>query len=185
MAAHPVRGARRGLTHAPARAPPYTLRTPRTVQETGMEPTRTPEENVSPARALWAERQGGPEYIAYNGRGAQVRLGRGDAEGVFSPGELLKIALAACTALSTDHVLRSRLGDDFPAVVGVSSTGVEDENRYGHLDVELLLDLAELDEDKRAAFATQLAEQWRSRQLASGNVTEVDAEYLEVVAVRR
>lgn len=140
------------------------------------EPTPTPEETVSPARALWAERQGGPEYIAYNGRGAEVRIGRGDAEGVFSPGELLKIALAACTALSTDHVLRSRLGEGFPAVVGVSSTGVEGENRYGHLDVELVLDLAELDEDKRAKL-TERVVRTSSRQCTVGRTLKAGATY--------
>lgn len=140
------------------------------------EPTPTPEETVSPTRALWAERQGGPEYIAYNGRGAQVRIGRGDAEGVFSPGELLKIALAACTALSTDHVLRSRLGDDFPAVVGVSSVGVEDENRYGHLDVELLLDLAELDDEKRDKLAERV-ERTSGRQCTVGRTIKAGATY--------
>src|SRR5699024_11011084 len=117
-----------------------------------------------------------PQYIAHNGRGAQVRIGSGDSEGVFSPGELLKIALATCTALSADHVLRSRLGEDFPAVVGVSSTGVEGENRYGHLDVELLLDLAELDEDKRAKLAERV-ERTSSRQCTVGRTLKAGADY--------
>ncbi len=140
------------------------------------EPPETPEENASPARALWAERQGGPVYLARNGRGAEVRLGSGDTEGVFSPGELLKIALAACTALSADHVLRSRLGDDFPAVVGVSSTGVEGENRYGHLDVELLLDLAELDDEKRTKLAERV-ERTSGRQCTVGRTLKAGAGY--------
>src|SRR5699024_3189520 len=62
-------------------------------------PEPVPDETPAPTRALWAERQGGPQYIARNGRGAEVRIGSGDTEGVFSPGELLKVALAACTAL--------------------------------------------------------------------------------------
>lgn len=127
-------------------------------------------------RALWAERQGEPVYIARNERGAEVRIGRGDAEGVFSPGELLKIALATCTALSADHVLRSRLGDDFPAVVGVSSTGVEDENRYGHLDVELVLDMSELDETKRANLPERVA-RTSDRQCTVGRTLKAGATY--------
>lgn len=140
------------------------------------EPTGTPEEVTSPARALWAERQGGPEYIAYNGRGAQVRLGRGDADGVFSPGELLKIALAACNALSADHVLRSRLGEDFPAVVGVSSTGVEGENRYGSMDVELVLDMSGLEEDRRAKLPERVA-RTAERQCTVGRTLKAGATY--------
>jgi len=127
-------------------------------------------------RALWAERQGEPVYIARNERGAEVRIGRGDAEGVFSPGELLKIALATCTALSADHVLRSRLGDDFPAVVGVSSTGVEGENRYGHLDVELVLDMSELDETKRANLPERVA-RTSDRQCTVGRTLKAGATY--------
>jgi ubiquinone/menaquinone biosynthesis C-methylase UbiE len=44
---------------------------------------------------------------------------------------------------------------------------------------------AALDADGRAAFATDLAEHWAWHQRGSGTSTEVDAEYLEVVAVRR
>lgn len=128
------------------------------------------------ARALWAERQGGPVYIARNERGAEVRIGSGDTEGVFSPGELLKIALATCTALSADHVLRSRLGEDFPAVVGVSSTGVEGENRYGHLDVELVLDMAGLDETKRANLPERV-ERTSGRQCTVGRTLKAGATY--------
>ncbi len=42
-----------------------------------------------------------------------------------------------------------------------------------------------LDEDRRAAFAADLAEHWTRHQRASGDVTEVEAEYLEIVATRR
>ena len=42
-----------------------------------------------------------------------------------------------------------------------------------------------LDEDRRAAFAADLAAHWSSHQRASGTTTEVESEYLEVVAVRR
>jgi SAM-dependent methyltransferase len=42
-----------------------------------------------------------------------------------------------------------------------------------------------LDEDRRATFSVALAEHWTQAQKVSGQVTVVDAEYLEVVAVRR
>jgi ubiquinone/menaquinone biosynthesis C-methylase UbiE len=44
---------------------------------------------------------------------------------------------------------------------------------------------ATLDEDGRASFAADLAEHWSWHQRGSGTFTEVDAEYLEVIAVRR
>ena len=42
-----------------------------------------------------------------------------------------------------------------------------------------------LDEDGRASFATELASHWSSHQRGSGDMTEVEAEYLEVLATRR
>jgi SAM-dependent methyltransferase len=42
-----------------------------------------------------------------------------------------------------------------------------------------------LDEDRRAALAADLAAHWSRRHRAGAEGTEVDAEYLEVVAVRR
>jgi hypothetical protein len=42
-----------------------------------------------------------------------------------------------------------------------------------------------LDEAGRASFAHELAAHWSSHQRATGTTTEVDSEYLEVVAVRR
>jgi SAM-dependent methyltransferase len=42
-----------------------------------------------------------------------------------------------------------------------------------------------LDEDGRASFAADLAEHWSWHQRGSAASTEVDAEYLEVTAVRR
>jgi ubiquinone/menaquinone biosynthesis C-methylase UbiE len=44
---------------------------------------------------------------------------------------------------------------------------------------------AALDENDRASFAADLAEHWSRHQSGSGASTEVDAEYLEVTAVRR
>ena len=44
---------------------------------------------------------------------------------------------------------------------------------------------AALDEDGRASFGASLAEHWSRHQRGSGASTEVDSEYLEVIAVRR
>jgi SAM-dependent methyltransferase len=44
---------------------------------------------------------------------------------------------------------------------------------------------AALDEDGRASFAADLAQHWSRHQRGSGASTEVDSEYLEVIAVRR
>ena len=59
---------------------------------------------------LWVERTDVRRYTGRSSRGAEVLIGSEDVEGVFTPGELLKIALAACSGMSSDHPLRSRLG---------------------------------------------------------------------------
>lgn len=110
--------------------------------ETSRQSEATIEGALTPARALWAERTGTREYTGRNSRGAEVLVGEGP--GRFTPGELLQLALAACAGLSADHRLAHELGTDFAATAGVSAQKVENENRYGHLTVEIVTDLSEL-----------------------------------------
>jgi uncharacterized OsmC-like protein len=98
---------------------------------------------------LWVERTGSRRYTGYSSRGAQVLVGSEDVEGVFTPGELLKIALAACSGMSTDEPLARRLGDDYKAVVKVSGAADRDQERYPLLEETLELDLSGLSEDER------------------------------------
>jgi uncharacterized OsmC-like protein len=79
---------------------------------------------------LWVERTGIRRYTGRSSRGAEVLIGSETDEGVFTPGELLKIALAGCSGLSSDQPLRRRLGDDYPAVIRVSGPADRDEERY-------------------------------------------------------
>ncbi|MCB0944143.1 MAG: OsmC family protein, partial [Mycobacterium sp.] len=67
-----------------------------------------------------------------------------DDEGVFTPGELLKIALAGCSGLSSDQPLRRRLGDDYRAVIKVSGPADREQERYPLLEENLELDLSGL-----------------------------------------
>ena len=103
---------------------------------------------------LWVERTGTRTYVGRNGRGAEVQIGPVENDGVFSPGELLKIALAACTGLTTDAVLARRLGDEFAATIRVS--GVKDTvaDRYPAIAEQLLVDLSTLSEKDRARLLT-------------------------------
>ena len=68
---------------------------------------------------------------------------------MFTPGELLKIALAGCSGLSSDQPLRRRLGDDYRAVIRVAGPADRDEERYPRLAETLEIDLTGLsDGDK-------------------------------------
>jgi uncharacterized OsmC-like protein len=98
---------------------------------------------------LWVERTGSRRYTGHSSRGAQVLVGAEDVEGVFTPGELLKIALAACSGMSTDEPLARRLGDDYKAVVRVSGPADREQERYPLLEETLELDLSGLSEEEK------------------------------------
>ncbi|OBG39702.1 OsmC family protein [Mycobacterium sp. E3198] len=98
---------------------------------------------------LWVERTGSRRYTGYSSRGAQVLVGSEDVEGVFTPGELLKIALAACSGMSTDEPLARRLGDDYQATIKVSGPADREQERYPLLEETLELDLSGLSEEEK------------------------------------
>ena len=95
---------------------------------------------------LWVQRTGTRRYTGHSSRGAQVLIGSEDVDGVFTPGELLKIALAACSGMSSDAPLARRLGDDYPATVEVCGLADREQERYPLLEEVLKLDLSGLDD---------------------------------------
>jgi uncharacterized OsmC-like protein len=98
---------------------------------------------------LWVERTDVRRYTGRSSRGAEVFIGSETDDGVFTPGELLKIALAGCSGLSSDQPLRRRLGDDYQAVIRVSGPADRDEERYPLLEEKLEIDLSGLTVEER------------------------------------
>lgn len=96
---------------------------------------------------LWVQRTGSRRYVGQSSRGASVQIGSEDVDGVFTPGELLKIALAACSGMASDVPLARRLGDDYDATVRVSGTADRETETYPVLDEVLELDVSQLDPD--------------------------------------
>ena len=103
---------------------------------------------------LWVERTGVRRYTGRSRRGAEVLVGSEDVDGVFTPGELLKIALAACSGMSSDHPLRSRLGDHYEATIEVSGPADREQERYPLLCERLEVDLSGLSDAERAKLRT-------------------------------
>ncbi len=103
---------------------------------------------------LWVERTGTRRYTGRSSRGAEVLVGSEDVDGVFTPGELMKIALAACSGLSSDQPLRRRLGDDYPATIRVSGAADREQERYPLLAEVLEVDLSGLGDDEKARLLT-------------------------------
>jgi uncharacterized OsmC-like protein len=97
---------------------------------------------------LWVERTGVRRYTGRSSRGAEVLVGSEDVEGVFTPGELLKIALAACSGMSSDHAIRSRVGDDYEATIKVSGAADREQELYPLLEETLEVDLSTLSEEE-------------------------------------
>jgi uncharacterized OsmC-like protein len=98
---------------------------------------------------LWVERTSVRRYTGHSSRGAQVLIGSEDVDGVFTPGELLKIALAACSGMASDQVLARRFGDDYQATVRVSGAADREQERYPLLAETLEVDLSGLSDDEK------------------------------------
>ncbi|GJF10949.1 hypothetical protein NGTWS0302_06520 [Mycolicibacterium cyprinidarum] len=103
---------------------------------------------------LWVQRTGVRRYSGHSTRGAEVLVGPEDVDGVFTPGELMKIALAACSGLSSDQPLRRRLGDDYQATIRVSGPADRDQERYPLLEESLEVDLSGMAEDELTRLLT-------------------------------
>lgn len=103
---------------------------------------------------LWVERTGVRRYTGRSTRGAEVLVGSEDVEGVFTPGELMKIALAACSGMSSDAPLARRLGDDYQATIAVSGAADREQERYPLLEERMELDLSGLSGDEITRLLT-------------------------------
>ncbi|MGX5696862.1 OsmC family protein [Agromyces soli] len=114
------------------------------------DPATLPSANEGPG-SVSATRIAPRRYEGRNARGATVAIGGAELDGVhFTPGELLKLALAGCVGLSTDRVASRRLGDDYGITVWAHGVSDEASNRYERIGEELVLDLSALDEGERA-----------------------------------
>ena len=70
------------------------------------------------SRRLWVERKDDGTWEALSDDGARLTFGKG--QGMFNPVELMQIALAGCTALSTQYAIEHAIGEDSSARVVVS-----------------------------------------------------------------
>ena len=103
---------------------------------------------------LWVERIGNRRYVGHSSRGARVEIGDISYQQAFTPGELLKIALAGCSGLSADTAMARRLGDDVEVTIEVEGAADPDEDRYPKLAERLVVDLTSLEPDARERLLT-------------------------------
>jgi uncharacterized OsmC-like protein len=103
---------------------------------------------------LWVERTGKRRYTGHNSRGAQVLIGGVEEDAAFTPGELLKVALAGCSGLSADAKLSHYLGDDVEVTIKATGMADPEQDRYPAIAEELVVDLSGLDAATRERLIT-------------------------------
>jgi len=108
-----------------------------------------------PANPVWVQRTGVKTFSGHNPRGAAVQIAASGVEGeYFTPGELMKVALAACSAVTAESPLARALGDDYEVEVRAAGATDTAERRYPALVEEFIVDLSALDEATRARVLT-------------------------------
>ncbi|ROS78731.1 OsmC family protein [Cellulomonas sp. PhB143] len=128
----------------------------------------------SPTDALWVERTGTRTYRGFSARGASIDIGPASEGAVFTPGELLKIALAACAGMSSDVTFARRLGDDYRVTIHVDGTKDLTEDRYPTLSERFDVDLSSLDDAARERLLT-VAERAIAKTCTVGNTLKAGA----------
>ena len=102
-------------------------------------------------KRLWVERNKEGSWDAFSDDGAHIKFGKG--RGVFTPGDLMKIALAGCAALSSQFAIEHTLGDGKGARIVVDGTYDADSDAYINFNEQVVVDatdakLSEEDADK-------------------------------------
>lgn len=89
-------------------------------------------------KRLWVERNKDGSWDAFSDDGAHIKFGKG--RGQFSPGDLMKIALAGCAALSSEFAIEHTLGEGKGAKIVVDGTYDDSDNSYINFNEQLVVD---------------------------------------------
>ena len=89
-------------------------------------------------KRLWVERNKDGSWDAFSDDGAHIKFGKG--RGVFTPGDLMKIALAGCAALSSQCAIEHTLGDGKGAKIVVDGTYDADSDAYINFNEQVVVD---------------------------------------------
>ncbi|SDS20631.1 Uncharacterized OsmC-related protein [Paraoerskovia marina] len=128
----------------------------------------------APTDALWVERTGSRTYCGRSERGGSIEIGPASEGAVFTPGELMKLALGACAAMSSDVSFARRLGDDYAVTVHLDGIKDLNDDRYPVLSERFELDLSGLDDAARERLLT-VAERAIDKTCTVGNTLKAGA----------
>ena len=90
------------------------------------------------SKRIWVERNKDGSWDAFSDDGAHIKFGKG--RGVFTPGDLMKIALAGCAALSSQFAIEHTLGDGKGARIVVDGTYDADSDAYINFNEQVVVD---------------------------------------------
>ena len=112
-------------------------------------------------KRLWVERNKDGSWDAFSEDGAHIKFGKG--RGQFTPGDLMKVALAGCAALSSQFAVEHTLGDGKGAKIVVDGTYDADTDAYIGFDEQVVIDatdagLSDEDAEKLAEMVRAIAE---------------------------
>lgn len=94
-------------------------------------------------KQLWVERNKDGSWDARSDDGAHLKFGKGP--GLFSPGDLSKIALAACGALTSQFAIESALGEGKGAKITVDGTYDPSIDAYINFTEQIVVDALDAD----------------------------------------
>ena len=94
-------------------------------------------------KRLWVERNKDGSWDAFGEDGAHIKFGKG--RGQFTPGDLMKIALAGCAALSSQFAVEHTLGEGKGAKIVVDGTYDADNDSYINFNETLMIDATDAD----------------------------------------
>lgn len=100
-------------------------------------------------KRLWVERNKDGSWDAFSDDGAHIKFGKG--RGVFTPGDLMKIALAGCAALSSQFAIEHTLGDGKGARIVVDGTYDADSDAYINFNEQVVVDATDAKLSEEAA----------------------------------
>ncbi|AIZ15940.1 OsmC family protein [Bifidobacterium pseudolongum] len=92
-------------------------------------------------KRLWVERNKDGSWDAFSDDGAHLKFGKG--KGQFTPGDLMKIALAACAALSSRMAVENAVGEGKGAKIIVDGTYDADNDSYINFNEQVVIDASD------------------------------------------
>lgn len=90
------------------------------------------------SKRIWVERNKDGSWDAFSDEGAHIKFGKD--RGQFSPGDLMKVALAGCAALSSQFAVENTVGEGKGAKVVVDGTYDADNDSYINFNETLMVD---------------------------------------------